>query len=296
MKLDYEVVDVFTKIPLEGNPLAVFYDGRDVDDVTMQRIARELSLSETTFVFPPERPGAVAKVRIFTPRRELRFAGHPTIGTASVLRARGMVPRGVTRFVLDEGVGPVAVRVDESDGDVLWLTTPSIVRGETPAPGACAHMLGLSVDDLLDNAPPRICGTVDGNLFVPVRSVEAVDRAELDAAAFRLLTESLFQAPTCTFVFAATTAGAYSRMFAPTLGIIEDPATGSATGPLAALMMDYGLVSRASGSRFVSEQGTKMGRRSFLQVLITGEHGRDAIEVGGHVTPVVTASMTLSDV
>jgi trans-2,3-dihydro-3-hydroxyanthranilate isomerase len=95
------------------------------------------------------------------------------------------------------------------------------------------------------------------------------------------------------FVFAPTSEGAYSRMFAPAQGIVEDPATGSATGPLAAFMMKYGLASRADGCRFVSEQGTKMRRRSFLHVLVHGEGGADGIEVGGHVTPVTRATMTL---
>ena len=100
-------------------------------------------------------------------------------------------------------------------------------------------------------------------------------------------------APVCLFAFAPTPSGAYSRMFAPALGVPEDPATGSATGPLAAFMMEHGLRRRADGTRFVSEQGTKMGRRSLLHVLIHGERGRDGIEVGGHVAPLAVAAMTL---
>ncbi|HEX8942135.1 MAG TPA: PhzF family phenazine biosynthesis protein, partial [Gemmatimonadaceae bacterium] len=99
--------------------------------------------------------------------------------------------------------------------------------------------------------------------------------------------------PSCTFVFAPTTEGAYSRMFAPEYGILEDPATGSSTGPLAAFMMRHHLVSSAGGTRFVSEQGTKMGRRSILHVAIHGEGGADGIDVGGYVTPVATGEMTL---
>lgn len=294
MVLGYRVVDVFTQTALEGNALAVFPDAGELDERTMQRIAREMNLSETTFVRPPQAPGGAQRVRIFTPARELPFAGHPTLGTAYVLRELGRVPRDRARFVLEEGVGPVGVRVDDAADGLLWLTTPPIARGRAYPPDACAAMLGLGPADLLADAPPRVYAAPNASLFVPLVDAAAVDRAALEAAAFARLVADAPDAPDCTFVFAATPAGAYSRMFAPALGIIEDPATGSATGPLALLMMDYGLASRAPGTRLVSEQGAKMGRRSLLHVLVSGEHGRDAIEVGGYVTPVISGSLTIS--
>ena len=292
MEFAYHVVDVFTRQPLEGNPLAVFPDARGLDAVTMQRIARELNLSETTFVLAADGPDAVARVRIFTPASEMRFAGHPTIGTAYVLRRAGRVPADATAFAFEEGVGPVNVRVDPGDDPMIWLTTPPVERGRTYDRARCARALGLDDGDLLAGVPCRILSAGNPNLFVALASAEAVDRARVDAAALQTLFADE-PAPVCLFAFAPARYGAYSRMFAPALGVPEDPATGSATGPLAAFMMEHGLVSAANGTHFVSEQGTKMGRRSLLHVLIHGERGRDAIEVGGHVTPLAIATMTL---
>jgi trans-2,3-dihydro-3-hydroxyanthranilate isomerase len=129
-------------------------------------------------------------------------------------------------------------------------------------------------------------------VFVAVKDRAAVDDAEVDSAAFAaLMRES--EVPSPIFVFAATERGAYSRMFAPVLGIVEDPATGGATGPLAAFMMAHGLVARDDGTRFVSEQGVKMGRRSLLHVFVHGERGEEGIEVGGNVVPVASGTMRL---
>lgn len=286
MNYDYRVVDVFTQTPLEGNALAVFTDARGMTGDLMQRVARELNLSETTFVFPAEREGTAARVRIFTPGREMEFAGHPTLGTAYVLRALGRVPGDAQSFVLHENIGDVPVRVDSEER--IWLTTPAIsVRGAYDR-AKCAAALSLSVDDLLPNVPCELLTAGNPNIYVPVRDAATVDRAEVDTTALRALLRG--DRSLCTFVFAPTPFGAYSRMFAPEIGVAEDPATGSATGPLAAFMLRHNLVQQTS---FYSEQGTKMGRRSILHVLVHGEKGKDGIEVGGHVTPLTQAVLTL---
>ncbi len=287
--LRYQVVDVFTEVPLEGNPLAVFYEGKILEDVTMQRIARELNLSETAFLLPTTHPDCAARARIFTPAREMRFAGHPTLGAAYVARERGIVPRERAAFALEEGVGPVAVRVG---GGLLWLSTPPIERVGECDRTACARALDLREWDLLADVPPQVYTAGNPMLFIPVTDREIVDRASVDSTAFRALEEEIGE-PIGLFVFTPTPTGAYSRMFAPELGIIEDPATGSATGPLAAYMMEHGLCAVADGTSFVSEQGAKMGRRSLLHVQVRGERGRDGIDVGGRVTPLVEAVMTL---
>jgi trans-2,3-dihydro-3-hydroxyanthranilate isomerase len=293
MEFAYHVVDVFTQVPLEGNPLAVFPDARGLDTVTMQRIARELNLSETTFVLPAESADAVARVRIFTPASEMRFAGHPTIGTAAVLRRVGRVPADATAFVFEEEVGPVAVRVEPGDDPMIWLGTPPLGKGRTYDRARCAQALDLDTNDLLAGVPCDVLSAGNPNLYVALASADAVDRARADAAALHALFADE-PAPVCLFVFTPTPSGAYARMFAPALGVPEDPATGSATGPLAAFMMEHGLAATADGTRLVSEQGTKMGRRSLLHVLIHGERGRGGIEVGGHVTPLAVATLTLS--
>jgi trans-2,3-dihydro-3-hydroxyanthranilate isomerase len=287
----YRVVDVFTKEPLEGNALAVFPDSSDLDEGTMQKIAKEMNLAETTFVSPSTRSDCAARFRIFTPARELPFAGHPTVGTSFVLLDEGILPSGSERFVLETGVGPVPIRVEAGDRPMIWLRTPSIVFGKNYEKAACAEALGLSCTDLLD-AEPQVVGAPNPAVFVVVKDKAVVDRAWLDLRGLRTLKgeekESFF-----VFVFTPTAEGVYSRMFAPEYGVPEDPATGSATGPLAAFMMRRGLVSGAAGTRFVSEQGTKMGRRSFLHVLINGENGKNGIEIGGHVTPIAVATLTI---
>jgi trans-2,3-dihydro-3-hydroxyanthranilate isomerase len=280
----YRVVDVFTEYALEGNPLAVFPDARGLGETMMQRIARELNLSETAFVLPSTHADCVARVQIFTPARELAFAGHPTVGTSYVLIEEGVAL--TDRFQLDEKIGKVPIRVERSERPLIWLQTPPIAEGNQVDRNVCAQSLGLSSGDLLD-IPPQILSAGNPELYVALKDTAAVDRACLSSLG-PLRAES--DEPIGVLVFTPTPQGVYSRMFAPDHGIPEDPATGSATGPMAAYMIKHGLVSGKAGTRFISEQGTKIGRRSILHVLITGE----AIEVGGYVTPLVEATMSLT--
>lgn len=277
----YRVVDVFTENKLEGNPLAVFPDAPNFDDRTMQRVAQELNLSETVFVYPPTSPACAARLRIFTPVQEVPFAGHPTVGTSWVLREEGRVT--ADHFVLEELVGPVPVR---ADGDLLWLRTPPVSFGAEYDREDCARGLGIPLHDLLD-VPPQLVSAGNPNIYIALKSRETVDRAWADLAGMRLIHKS--GNPICIFCFTPTPEGAYSRMFAAAHGIPEDPATGSATGPLAAYMARYGLCSGEHGTRLVSEQGVKMGRRSLLHILF----GEEGIEVGGSVAPIISATMDL---
>jgi len=287
----YLVVDVFTQHPLEGNPLAVFPSALNMDAVLMQRIARELNLAETAFVVPATRPDCTVGVRIFTPTREMIFAGHPTIGTAFVLMEEGIVPAKKECFVLEEKVGPVPIRVELGQRPLIWLRTPSIDYGRLYDRALCADVLGLEQKDLID-VTPQLVSAGNPTIFIPVTDKKAVDRAFLDIQGLKTI-KGVDHEPVCVFVFAPTSSGAYSRMFAPEHGIPEDPATGSSTGPLASFMMRHGLVSGVPGNRFVSEQGTKMGRRSLLHVHIVGQNGVDGIEVGGYVTPITEATTRL---
>jgi trans-2,3-dihydro-3-hydroxyanthranilate isomerase len=291
-KYRYRVVDVFTEKALEGNPLAVFPDAAGIDDGTMQKIAKELNLSETVFVVPVTRADCAAHIRIFTSTREMLFAGHPTIGGSFVLMDEGLVPKDLGHFLLEEKVGPVPIRIEPGSRPLIWLKTPPIQFGRTYDRGVCAQALGLATADLFD-VVPQLASAGNPIIFIPVRDKSVVDRAWLDMSGLRTI-QPAGEEPVCIFVFTPTAEGAYSRMFAPELGVIEDPATGSATGPLAAFILKYGLIPRDKGSRFLSEQGTKMGRRSILHILVHGENGVDGIEVGGYVTPLVEATMTLS--
>ncbi len=289
-------VDVFTDQVFGGNPLAVFLDGRGLADGEMQSIAREMNLSETTFVLPPTRPDCAARVRIFTPAREVPFAGHPTIGTTWVLATEGRLGGG-TQAALEEGIGPVAVELegDPKRPSFVWMRhrEPSFGPEVSDRAGVAAA-LGLDEADLDPRAP--ICTGSTGSLFlyVALRGRAVVDRAGLDVAAMR---RAFGEAPLPgVFVFAAEPpARAYSRMFAPhTSGIPEDPATGSASGPLGAYLVRHGLIAPEDPIQLVSEQGTKMGRPSFVHIRLRGrDGGATDIRVGGGVVPVLEGRLRL---
>jgi trans-2,3-dihydro-3-hydroxyanthranilate isomerase len=284
----YRVVDVFTEIPLEGNPVAVFPSSSNLDPQVMQAIARELNLAETVFVCPATRDGCAVRLRIFSPTREMEFAGHPTIGTSWVLQAEGIVASDSERFLLDEGIGAIPIRVERGTPSLIWLSTPTVRIGQRYEPTLCAKLLGLDAGDLLD-LPPQWVSAGNPIAVIAVKSKDAVDRAWLDRTAQQAL-QGADGVPVCAYVFTPTPNGAYGRMFAPIHGVPEDPATGSAMGPLATFMMQHGMIAR--GARFLCEQGTKMGRRSFLHVQTsTAENG--PIDVGGSVVPVTKAVMTL---
>jgi trans-2,3-dihydro-3-hydroxyanthranilate isomerase len=287
----YRVVDVFTTEPLKGNPLAVFPDATGLRPDLMQKIARELNLSETVFVLPPSRPDCVAKLRIYTPGKELDFAGHPTVGTAYILLDESRVTKGTERFLLEENIGPIPIHVDPGPSPKLWLMTPPLREGAIVAPTTAAALLSLKEGQLLAISP-QLLDAGNPTLFIPIADPETVDRISFDTSAwaqFKLEHPN----PLCVFAFAPTPAGAYSRMFAPDLGIPEDPATGSSTGALPSYMMRHHLVSSKAETTFYSEQGTKMGRRSILHVHIHGEGGVNGVSVGGHVTPLIEGTIYL---
>ena len=169
----YQVVDVFTRIPLEGNPLAVFPDAEDLDATAMQRIARELSLSETVFIVPSRRADCVARLRIFTPRREMDFAGHPTVGAAFVLLQQQSVPSGSDGFSMEENVGAIPVAVDAQERSMLWLRTPPIHEGPTIDRSEGAALVGLAPGELAD-AAPQILSAGNPTLFIALGSKPAV--------------------------------------------------------------------------------------------------------------------------
>lgn len=287
----YRVVDVFTSEPMQGNPLAVFLDGAGLSTEQMQKIARELNLSETVFLFPSTRPDCAARLRIFTPGKEMDFAGHPTVGTAYMLLQEGFVPKGTERFAVEENVGPISITVDRGPDPKFWLRTPPLREEAQIEKHIAASLLGLKVSQLLEPSP-QIFNAGNPTLFVPVIDRETVDQIAFDTSAWAKF-KSSHQSPMCVFAFTPTPQGAYSRMFALDYGLVEDPATGSSTGSLASYMMKHHLVSSKAGTTFHSEQGTKMGRRSILHVLIHGDAGIDGINVGGHVTPLIEGTMTI---
>ena len=290
MAREIRIVDVFTDRALAGNQLAVVLDGKDLPARTMQRIAREMNFSETTFVLPPDNPDHAAHVRIFTPATELPFAGHPTVGTAWVLANEGVV-KGL-EFTLEEEVGPVKVRgVNEGGGLMFWMTHPPLSFGEVFPHAQVAAALGIDESDIIDDVPAQVASTGNPFIFAALRDVGAVDKATSD----RSRLEKLLRGDRAHGVFFFASMGAdrlYSRMFAA--DIAEDPATGSASGPLGAFTVRYGIVARAPKVAIASEQGTKMGRQSLVHIELEYGESKDIpvrIEVGGSVMPVLSGTL-----
>jgi trans-2,3-dihydro-3-hydroxyanthranilate isomerase len=285
----YHLVDVFTDRAFGGNPLAVFLDGKGLSDLLMQAIAKEFNLSETTFVLPPQDAANDFRVRIFTPTSELPMAGHPTIGTTFMLTRAGLVrpaaERERTTITLEEGVGPIPVAIDWEN------SAPSFIEMQQPLPtfgspienvSEIAEMLSLNADAIRTDAPVQIVSCGVPFLYVPVKSLEAVRRIR-----FRMDVAERFGFPAeNTFVFATetefATSGVHSRMFAPLLGVYEDPATGGATGPLGCYLVRHRIIPSEGELRCVSEQGIEMGRPSFLHIRIRHTNGEiTAVHVGG---------------
>jgi trans-2,3-dihydro-3-hydroxyanthranilate isomerase len=296
--LSYLHYDVFTDQPFTGNQLAVFLDGRGLSTARMQALAREMNFSESTFIVPPEVAGTDIRMRIFTPANELPMAGHPTIGSTFALAHTGVIRPGTPRFVFGLGIGPIPVDL-EWEGSRLhfaWMTqlNPTFSRA-IDARGDVAAAIGLSDADLLQDLPVQevTCGVPF--LMVPIRSREAVGRAVSDATALRRLTASTgVNLP--IFFFAMSNPGSaedvHSRMFAPEFGVIEDPATGSASGPLGCYLLRHGLLSPDSATRIVSLQGAAMGRPSRIHIAISSRGGEiTEVKVGGQAVLVASGEM-----
>ena len=184
MEFAYHVVDVFTTTPMQGNALAVFPDATGMESATMQRVARELNLSETTFILPRESQEGAARVRIFTPASELPFAGHPTIGTAFIMRRLGIVEADAQNFALSENVGRVPIRVDAGEDPILWLTTPPIRKLAEFSRDRCARALSLGADRLVPGVPCEQLSAGSPLIFVAVKERADVDAAQLDGAIY----------------------------------------------------------------------------------------------------------------
>ena len=286
-RLHYHRVDVFTDRAFGGNPLAVFTNGRGLDTETMQAIAKEFNLSETTFVLPPDDPKHDWRVRIFTPGAELPMAGHPTVGTSFVLAREHLIPRDAreTTIVLEEGVGPVPVRIEFEGGE------PSFAEMTQPLPTFgpaiedrrdAAAMLSLEESDLEADLPVQIVSCGVPFIYVPLRSLDAARRARPRLDLMERVAEEHGNPPEA-FVFTREVehegSTVHSRMFAPGLGITEDPATGAASGPLGCYLVKHGVLPAGD---IVSEQGIEMGRPSFVHIRIESEGDAiTAVRVGG---------------
>jgi trans-2,3-dihydro-3-hydroxyanthranilate isomerase len=272
-RYEYRLVDVFTDKAFGGNPLAVFREPGKLDAKSMQAIAKELHLSETTFVLPPTSGAADHRLRIFTPEVEMPFAGHPTIGTAFVL-ADG---KDVT-MRLEEGVG--VIRVTLLEGFVQMEQPLPAFSGTTITRKTAADALGLAVEEVRSDVPIQIGSSGVQFLFVPLSNLKAVRRAHRPAG---------LGANVYVFAMSGERSGSHvhGRMFDEGLGIGEDPATGGAQGPLGAYIVAHELVQAAPTTRIRVEQGFEIGRPSILDIEVDKAGAAiTAVRVGGRCIPM----------
>lgn len=301
-RLKFHTLDVFTERRFGGNPLAVFLDVGDLAGEVMQQIAREMNLSETVFVLPARDPRALCRLRIFTPGRELPFAGHPTVGSGFLLAALGRIPllEGRNSVLLDEDVGLVPVTIEARNGQpgFVQLTAATLPATGPPPPSreVLAAMLRLRPDDLLDgeDRPESVsCGVPF--LYVPVRDRDVLARASIDAPKWRAALGDYWAKEVFIFSRDPELPGSSirARMYAPAAGITEDPATGSACVALGGYL---GIRDRMPDGtlRWVVEQGFEMGRPSLLHVEADKSAGRiTAVRVGGRSVLVSEGSFQI---
>jgi len=262
----YFVCDVFTSVPLEGNQLGVFIDGRPFDTGQMQRLAKEMNVAETVFLLPPQDGGDV-RMRIFTPGAELPFAGHPVLGTAFVVAAA----LGADAVQLETGAGLIPVALERQGGQVVFGRMVQPIPAWEPFTRERELFAALGVDssglpvELYHNGPPHV--------YVQLASEDAV-------AALRPDLEALADLGVAANCFAGQGQSWKTRMFYPSAGIPEDPATGSAAGPLAIHLARHGRI--GFGERIEIRQGAEIGRPSLLYAKVIGDRDQiDSVEVAG---------------
>jgi trans-2,3-dihydro-3-hydroxyanthranilate isomerase len=283
------IVDVFARQKYAGNQLAVVESGGARSDAEMQAVADEMNYSETTFVGSRESP---YRVRIFTPEAEVPFAGHPTLGTAHVIREQ-IADGRPDEVVLDLNVGEVPVSVREVDGnETLWMTQQPPEFGETLDHEPLAEVLGLPVEKLDADWPVQVVSTGLPTIIVPLTDREALEEIDLDRAAYERVTgdrEAKLVHAVCPDPREDANDMAV-RMFSPYYGVPEDPATGSANGCLAAWLARHAYF--GSGSVDVRvEQGFEMGRPSILHLRATDRGDAVDVEVGGQVVDVARGEL-----
>ena len=276
----YVLADVFTDTPLEGNGLAVFTDARGIPEETLQPLARELNLSETVYVYPAEN-GGHARIRIFTPMDELPFAGHPVLGTAFVLAA----PLQLPEIVLETAKGPIPVRLEREESRISfgWMSQPVPTVELFAAADELLAAVGVERSEL----PVELYDNGARHVYVALPSVEAVEALEPDLQALKRL-----QGIVGTNCFAGEGDRWKTRMFAPADGVPEDPATGSAAGPLACHLARHGRIE--FGREIQIAQGAEIRRPSTLHARVTGSAEKiESVDVGGSAIVVARGEFKL---
>ena len=301
MRLPYHVLDVFTDTRFAGNPLAVVLEADGLADARMQAIAREFNLSETVFVLKPHNPVSTARVRIFTPTAELPFAGHPTVGTGALLgqlRAAAPGASGEALVVLEEGVGPVRVGVRLRPGAAPFAEFDAPKLPEAGGVLPSAERLGAALSLIpaeigFENHRPTKYSAGSTFAFVPVASLEAMAKARVAPHHWAAALQG--QGVIGTYLYCRqtvhTTSSFHVRMFAPDIGIAEDPATGSAAVGLAGVIQRFDALPDGLHKRAI-EQGYEMGRPSHIALSLQIEGGKlEVVRIGGHAVRVAEGTI-----
>jgi trans-2,3-dihydro-3-hydroxyanthranilate isomerase len=296
--------DVFTEVPFGGNPVAVIPDAAGLTDLELQQIAREMNLSETVFVFPPSDPAAVVKMRIFTPTQEIPFAGHPVIGTFFVLGTlkRLELREPLTRVLQECNLGLFPVDIHVKNGAItrVVMSQPKpqfldIIESRDDL-FSLARALGVARQQITETKwPVQVVSTGLPVMIVPVRTLTAVRSIVPDVSAIAELCQQygangIMAFSTMTVEQQATV---HTRMFAPLIGIVEDPATGSASGALGAYLLQNGVVEVAPMTEIIAEQGYEIERPSRILIQVESEDDAiQAVKVGGQAVMVLEGTLT----
>jgi len=294
MEISFYQVDVFTKQLFGGNPLAVFPQAQDFKEEDLQKVAREMNLSETTFVYPSTSDEADFDVRIFTPTCEIPFAGHLTLGTAYVLRENGLVTKDKNPLRLNFKAGIIPVWTEEDKG--FMQHPPAKFLQELERSEKIAQALGLGLEHLDGRFPIQVVSTGFPALLVPVISLDKIREIGINTQTLHEVLEPLG----IDMVYAFTTQvvhssfSLHSRAFAPSMGIPEDPATGSVSGAVGAYLAKYDVIEKEKLGDIKIEQGYEMKRPSSIYVQVTQQGSEiQKIRVGGQTQSVFTGQMNL---
>lgn len=286
----FHIVDVFAEKPYSGNPLAVVLDADDLSVETMQRLAAEMNFSETTFVMSAPEPDGGYRVRIFTPAREIAFAGHPLLGIAWVIRQHS-VPKGSAAIRLNLSVGQVPVTF-ESAAEAAWFLAPPVALGPTCLPEQIAEALGVSVEDIATQTPVQQASAGTSAILVPLRSLEALRRSRLNLEAFAPLAGLGF--PPLVYLFCPETHHPQNdlcvRFFFEAHGVREDPATGNGAAFLGAYLLAY-HVDPGSALSLRIEQGYELDRPSLVLLRAHKRDRSQEVWVGGSIIPIVQGEL-----
>jgi len=302
-KLRMKQVDVFTDQPFAGNPLAVILDAEGLSSDEMQSIAREMNLSETTFVLPPTKSEADYRVRIFTPLKELPFAGHPSIGTAHALIEDGKIDLSSERVTVHQEIGigvlPIEIECVSGGRTVITMTQGKPKLGRTIAdPEELARALVISADEIgADKLPVQVSSTGLDQLMVPLRSPEQVTALAPDFQRLKEFERKTNIAGCYVFALKASDPkpSVHARFFIPSVGVPEDPATGSAAGALGAYLVGHSILGSDSPVSFNVEQGAEMRRPSLVTVTVHQDRGIPAlVKVGGTSVTVLDGHIALA--